>query len=183
MSRFPAVFQMLALALSLGVLPALAPPARADDMTPLLVLQRLVDGKVTGEVVLSGNAIDPNTVSVSDRYRITVDGRAVRLPDEALATLAHARRAFAYDSQSGGIETPNRQALCAMAGPAIGDLLSVRYLDYKDHRIVGDQMRPVLGRAGNCLFTTLPHPKTRPAETEAARLMGALQMLLAQKGR
>lgn len=159
-----------------------ATAAAANGMTPLLVLQRLVDGDVTGEVIVSGNGIDPNRISVEDRFEVTVNGQPVDLPDEAIARLALSRRAFAYDSQSQGIVTPDARALCNMAGPAMGYVLSVRYLEYKDHRIVGDAMRPVLGHPANCLFTTLPHPQDRRSEAEAARVMGALQILLAQHG-
>jgi hypothetical protein len=60
------------------------------------------------------------------------------------------------------------QAMCMMAGPALGSILEVRYLTYdKSFRIGADEMKPVMGIAENCLFTDLPAPTNADARESA----------------
>ena len=168
----PRILPLLAAALWL------AAPGFADEMRPILRLDKLVDGKAAQTVTLYASDIDPNSASVDDRYRLTVNGRDVDLPRDLLARLDRQRRGYSYDTFTGGIHQDEAKALCRMAGPALGSVLSVRYLTYRDHAITGSRMRPVLSRAENCLFSLRLRPVSDEARFEAAGAMATLQTLL-----
>lgn len=162
--------------LSLATLPS---PARAvDGMHLLLELHRSTDGEVTETISLWGTDIDPNTRSVDDRYILEINGEKVDAPQTLLADLDHARRGYSYDAFTNGITRDNRQALCQMAGPALGQQLVTRYLTYDNSILTGSEMRPVLSEALNCLFTPLVHPNAASAHLAATKALGSLSALL-----
>jgi hypothetical protein len=156
---------------------ALTPPALADEMQPILRLDTLLDEKVERSIVLYANDIDPNSSSVDDRYRLTVDGAEIAAPPALLARLDRERRGYSYDTFTNGIRSEEAQIRCMMAGPASGHVLSVLYLTYDDTRIVSSEMRPVLSRPENCLFITNLRPISEDARTEAAAAMATLRTI------
>jgi hypothetical protein len=156
----------------------LATSAQAADMQPILQLDKLVDGEPAQTVTLYATDIDPNSSSVDDSYRLTVNGQEVDLPRDLLARLDHERRGYSYDNFTDGIAQDDAKAVCMMAGPALGSVLSVLYLTYEDHKITASEMRPVLSRADNCLFVTRIRPVSDEARFEAAGAMATLQTLL-----
>lgn len=166
------LIRLTAAALALTTLTA---TAQSEPAEPVLRLEQLVDGRPARTVTLYASDIDPNSRSVTDRYRLTVDGRAVALPHDLAARLDHARRAYSYDAVTNGISTTTALAVCKMAGPSKGWMLSTRYLTYDDHKITGSDMRPVLSRAENCLFDIITRPNSDDARFEAS---GALATLL-----
>lgn len=155
----------------------LATPALADEMQPVLRLDTLLDEKAERSIVLYANDIDPNSSSVDDRYRLTVDGVEIAAPPALLARLDRERRGYSYDTFTNGIRSEEAQILCMMAGPASGHVLSVLYLTYDDTSIVSSEMRPVLSRPENCLFTTNLRPVSEEARAEAAAAMAALRTI------
>lgn len=162
---------------SLAAACVVATPALADEMRPVLRLDTLLDEKVERSIVLYANDIDPNSSSVEDRYRLTVDGAEVAVPPALLARLDRERRGYSYDTFTQGIRSEEAQIRCMMAGPASGHVLWVLYLTYDDTRIVSSEMRPVLSRPENCLFTTTLRPVSEEARAEAVAAMAALRTI------
>ena len=156
--------------------------AQAEDLTLILDLATVTDGEPQQRVALYASDIDPNTSSVEDRYRLTVDGLTRPLPDALARQLDRDRRVFSYDSLSGGISATTSQARCLLGGPAVGDVLRVRYLTWKDHQIETARMAPVAAHATNCLFTHDVHPRDPAAHLEAIRILGILQAIAALHG-
>lgn len=157
---------------------AIAGAAQAADMQPILQLDKLVDGEAAQTVTLYASDIDPNSRSADDSYRLTVNGQVVDVPAGLLARLDHERRGYSYDNFTNGIVQDDAKAVCMMAGPARGSVLSVLYLTYEDHQIAASEMRPVLSRADNCLFITRIRPVSDEARFEAAGAMATLQTIL-----
>lgn len=154
-----------------------------EEMHLLLQLERLVDGAVRQSVALYGTAIDPNVSSIDDRFRLEVNGKPVAAPQALLARLARERRGYSYDYFTKGISESTRQALCMMAGPALGDRLSTLYLTYgKDQRDTYAHLRPVLSQPGNCLFAEEIAPKDAQAAQAAAQALASLQVILEMQG-
>lgn len=149
----------------------------ADNMHLVLELKTLSDGKVVDRISLFANEIDPNISSIDDKFRLEHNGKMIKAPKGLLARLNHLRRGYSYDNFTKGIQQTSRKALCRMAGPAIGDILYVRYLTYQDHKIVKSEMRPVLSEEGNCLFADIIRPKTDSAEKAASKALASLQVL------
>jgi hypothetical protein len=159
-------------------------PARAEDLHLVLELQRLENGEVTDRLSLYASEVDPNISAVDDRFRLTHNGKRIRVPDTFLAALNHARRGYSYDTFTKGIESSTRKALCKMAGPAIGEVLYVRYLTYDASSVLSSHdMRPVLSDATNCLFEQIIHPRAVEARLEATKALASLQTLRTIKGR
>lgn len=157
---------------------ALSAPALAGDMQPVLRLDLMVDARPEHTVILLASEADPNVAAADDRYGLTVDGRAVTVPQTLLARLSHARRGYSYDHFTGGLDKDEARATCMMAGPGRGAVLSVLYLAYDGSRIADAQMRPVLSRADNCLFTLRLRPVDDEARAEAAAALAALRTIL-----
>ena len=161
---------------------ASAPAAQADDMKLILDLSTVTDGQPRQRVALYANDIDPNSSSVDDRYRLTVDGLTRKVPDALLRQLDRDRRAFSYDAQSGGITTSQPAAACLLGGPAVGDVLRVRYLTWQDDKIENAEMAPVMSHAENCLFTHQVRPQDPEAQLQAMHTLAVLQTLAALYG-
>lgn len=155
----------------------------ADDMQLVLELRKMQDGKVVDRLSLYSNQVDPNTSSVNDRFRLEHNGKRFEAPPPLLQRLNHQRRSYSYDSFTKGIGHETRKALCMMGGPAIGDILYVRYLTYSNHRIVKTEMRPVLSDAGNCLFAEVIAPKDQRSEMAASRALASFQVMREFAGR
>lgn len=156
---------------------ALTPPASGDEMQPILRLDTLRDERVERSVVLYANDIDPNSSSVDDRYRLTVNDAEVTVPAALLERLDRERRGYSYDHFTKGIRNEEAAFRCMMAGPALGHVLSVLYLTHDDTKIVASEMRPVLSRPENCLFITQLRPVSDEARVEAAAAMAALRTI------
>ena len=167
---------MRCISLSVVILLLLGGYANADGLQLMLELRELRDGKVVDRLSLYANEINPNVRSVNDRYRLEHNGRVVDVPETLLQRLNYQRRGYSYDSFTGGITRERRQAMCMMAGPAVGQILYVRYLTFRNHKISKSEMRPVLSDAGNCLFTEVIAPKNNSAEKEATRALASLQV-------
>lgn len=151
--------------------------ACAGDMQLVLELQKMQDDKVVDRISLYVNQIDPNISSVNDRFRLEHNGKTVKAPLSLLERLNHQRRGYSYDNFTKGIRQETRNAMCMMGGPAIGDILFVRYLTYRDHQIVKSEMRPVLSDAGNCLFAENIAPKDQQSEKDALKALVSLQVM------
>lgn len=155
----------------------LATPVYAGDMQLVLELQKIQDNEVVDRLSLYANQVDPNISSVNDRFRLEHNGNPVRAPLSLLERLSHQRRSYSYDNFTNGIRHETRNTLCMMGGPAIGDLLYVRYLTYRNHRIVKSEMRPVLSEAGNCLFAGAIAPKDPRSEMAAMKALASFQVM------
>ena len=155
----------------------LATPVSAGDMQLVLELQKIQDDVVVDRLSLYANQVDPNTSSVNDRFRLEHNGNPVRAPLSLLERLNHQRRSYSYDNFTNGIRHETRNALCMMGGPAIGDLLYVRYLTYRNHRIVKSEMRPVLSEAGNCLFAEAIAPRDPRSGMAAMKALASFQVM------
>lgn len=151
-------------------------------MVLILDLATVTDGQPRQRVALYANDIDPNSSSVEDRYRLTVDGITRQVPDSLLRQLDRDRRAFSYDSLSGGITTSTTPATCLLGGPAVGDVLRVRYLTWEDSQITNAEMAPVFSRAENCLFTHKVRPQDPEAQLQAMHTLAVLQTFAALYG-
>lgn len=159
-------------------------PAEAQDnsLHLILSLEQVSDDTTVQSIELFANDIDPNSSASDDRYTLLVNGHTVRVSDRLLARLDHERRGYSYDHFTHGISDETAQAVCMMAGPAQGTILSVRYLTYADHQITSHAMRPILSRADNCLYTRTIRPRADHAHAEAIRAMAMLQTLLELHG-
>ena len=163
---------------SILILPAiLATAVYAGDMQLVLELQKMQDDQVVDRLSLFANQVDPNISSVDDRFRLEYNGNPVKAPLSLLERLNHERRNYSYDNFTKGIRHETRKALCMMGGPAMGDLLYVRYLTYQNHRIVKSEMRPVLSEAGNCLFAEVIAPKDQRSEMAALKALASFQVM------
>lgn len=152
---------------------------KAEQML-LLNLQYRSDTTTTREIQFYGNEIDPNSISIDDRFSLTIDGKSVQLPEQLYRRLNWLRRSFSYDSLSGGIQHPSEAGpLCMLGGPAMGLILEARYLTYQtpEFRIVGHEMQPVFGMAQNCLFTDLYKPVNSNAQEDARAVIEILNTL------
>lgn len=170
------------IALLCAALIAISTPARAGDLHVVLELRQMRDGEVTSRLTLHANQVDPNISAVSDKVLLTLNGKTIHAPKMLLTRLNQQRRGYSYDSFTRGIEARKRQAMCMMAGPALGDVLHVRYLTYKDHQVVKSEMRPVYAEAENCLFGQIIHPRDTEATIAAAKALASLQTLRAMAG-
>ena len=149
----------------------------AGDMQLVLELQKIEDDEVVDRLSLYANQVDPNISSVNDSFRLEHNGNPVRAPLSLLKRLNHQRRSYSYDNFTNGIRQETRNRLCMMGGPAIGDLLYVRYLTYRNQRIVKSEMRPVLSEAGNCLFAEAIAPKDPRSGMAAMKALASFQVM------
>ncbi|MGD9355207.1 MAG: hypothetical protein PVH71_00875 [Chromatiales bacterium] len=149
----------------------------AGDMQLVLELQKIEDDEVVDRLSLYSSQVDPNVRSVTDRFRLEHNGNPVKAPLSLLERLNHERRSYSYDNFTKGIRHETRKELCMMAGPAIGDLLYVRYLTYRDHLIVKSEMRPVLSEAGNCLFAEVIAPEDQRSGIAAMKALASFQVM------
>lgn len=146
----------------------------------LLNLQYISDTATTREIQFYGNEINPNTISVDDRFSLVIDGQSVHLPEQLYRRLNRLRRSFSYDSLSGGIQqSPEVGPRCMLGGPSAGLTLEARYLTYQapEYRIVDHEMQPVFGMAENCLFTELYRPANLNAQEDARAVVEILNTL------
>jgi hypothetical protein len=142
--------------------------AAAADPNLVLSLKAKRDANTVSTVEFYTCDKDPNVKRAQCEQYVMVDKQRVQVPDSLLQRLDNLRRPFSYDSLSGGIRRETRQAMCMMAGPALGSILEARYLTYDESfRIVADEMKPVLGIAENCLFKDLPAPANADARESA----------------
>jgi hypothetical protein len=165
------------LSILLGGLVLAASPALAG-MQPILQLEKMVDDEATHVVTLYASDIDPNSSATDDSYRLTVNGQKVDIPDALSARLDRERRGYSYDAFTKGVSEETAKAMCMMAGPARGTVLSVLYLTYENDQIADAAMRPILTRPDNCLFTKRIRPVSDEARFEAAGAMATLQTIL-----
>ena len=168
----PRILSILISGLALVASPALA------EMHPILQLEKMVDDQSTHTLTLYASDIDPNSSATDDSYRLTVNGRKLDVPHDVLARLDRERRGYSYDAFTDGVHEETARAVCMMAGPARGSVLSVLYLTYENDQIAASEMRPVLTRADNCLFTKRVRPVSDDARFEAAGAMATLQTIL-----
>ena len=173
MSRFLALVFVALIGALIGALPA----AKAAEMEVVLDLVTLVDGAPTSRTTLLADNPDPNRVGVDDRFRLEVDGRKVRVANDVLANLNRKRAQFSYDHRTGGIARTGGEATCLLGGPAMGEILTVRYVTYENGLITGSALQEVLSQAGNCLFTSSIQPRRQQALLAAAQAMAILQTL------
>lgn len=164
-------------ALTTALLLGIASPAVAEELHLVLELETHVDDQVTETVSLYASGIDPNKRSADDAYRLEINGTEVDAPQELLAQINHQRRGYSYDSLSGGIESKDRMAVCAMAGPAQGEILQSLYLTYENSKITSSEMRAVQSEATNCLFIPIIEPKDPNAKAAAVKALAQLQTL------
>ncbi|PIE13850.1 MAG: hypothetical protein CSA70_03800 [Rhodobacterales bacterium] len=169
--------RFIALVLTLAFALALTPMVRAGDMQLVLKLEQVVDGKAVRNLSLYATRIDPNTRASGDRLHLEIDGKRVQVPDALLQRLNHARREYSYDTFTNGIHNTERRSMCMMAGPAVGDVLSVRYLTWKNHKITHSEMKPVLSLPGNCLFAEQIRPESDASMIAATHALATLQTL------
>ncbi|BDA69518.1 hypothetical protein CAL7716_036840 [Calothrix sp. PCC 7716] len=151
--------------------------AKAEQIL-LLNLQYKSDKTTTKEIHFYGNDIDPNSVSIDDRFSLTIDGKSIQLPKQLYRRLDQLRRSFSYDSLSGSIQQPKEEeSACALGGSAEGIILKARYLTYNNHRIVKNEIKPVFGLAQNCLFTDIYKPVNSNAQEDARAVFEILNTL------
>jgi hypothetical protein len=153
--------------------------AKAEEIL-LLELQYKSDAETVGEVQFYGNEINPNSVSIDDRFSIQINGNLVEFPEAVYQRLNLLRRSFSYDSLSGGIQQPEEIGImCLLGGQAEGVVLEARYLTFEEttFRITDHEMRPVFGMAQNCLFTDLYRPKNPDAQEDARAVVEILNIL------
>lgn len=152
-------------------------PVHGETLELIIELQHVIDGKPTKFVSLYANDIDPNSRARDDKFRLKIDGKTRKIPQDIMRQLDYQRRDYSYDSFTNSIVQKRTAVMCKMGGPAKGDILMVRYLTYRDHAIVKSEMCPVLSAPTNCLFTETIAPKARRAEVAAAKAMATLQTL------
>ncbi|BAZ36984.1 hypothetical protein NIES4101_29050 [Calothrix sp. NIES-4101] len=150
--------------------------AKAEQIL-LLNLQYKSDKTTTKEIHFYGNDINPNSVSINDRFLLTINGKSIQLPKQLYRRLDWLRRSFSYDSLSGGIQQPKEEESCALGGASEGIILKARYLTYKNSRIVASEMKPVFGLAQNCLFTDIYKPVNLNAQEDARAVFEILNNL------
>ena len=166
----------LGLVSSFALLPHVA---KAEEFV-LLSLQYRSDANTTKEIQVYGNEIDPNSISIDNRFSLTIDGQPVQVPEQFYRRLNRLRRTFSFDSLSGGIQPPEESGVsCMLGGPAEGLLLEARYLTYQtpESRIVSHEMQPVFGLAQNCLFTELYQPANSTSQEDARAVIEILNTL------
>ena len=151
--------------------------AKAEQIL-LLNLQYKSDKTTTKEIHFYGNDIDPNSVSINDRFSLTIDGKSIQLPEQLYIRLDWLRRSFSYDSLSGGIQQPKKGgAICLLGEPAKGMILEARYLTYKNYEIVKNEMQPVFGLGQNCVFRDFYKPVNSYAQEDARAVVEILNTL------
>ncbi|MEM6255561.1 MAG: hypothetical protein AAF821_21820 [Cyanobacteria bacterium P01_D01_bin.156] len=168
----------LCLVSSLVISPSIA--HAEEQLSLLLNLQYKTDTNTTREVQFYGNDINPNSISVDDRFSLTIGGEPIEVPEQIYRRLDRLRRSFSYDSLSGGIQQPTDGGIrCTLGGPAQGMILETRYLTFKtpEYRIVSHEMRPVFGMAQNCLFTERYQPADAHAQSDARAVVEILNTL------
>ena len=146
----------------------------------LLNLQYISDTTTTKEIQFYGDEINPNSISIDDRFSLVIDGQSVHLPEQLYRRLNSLRRSFSYDSLSGGIQQPpEMEPHCLLGGPPVGLTLEARYLTYQtpEYGIVDREMQPVFGMAQNCLFTDLYKPVNSNAQEDARAVIEILNTL------
>ena len=154
--------------------------AQAEQLL-LLNLQYRSNTTTTREIKFYGDEINPHSLSMDDRFSLTIDGKSVQLPEKLYRRLNLLRRNFSHNSLSGGIQKPEERGIsCRLGGPAKGLLLEARYLTYQtpEFRIVSHEMRPVFGMAQNCLFTELYKPVNSNAQEDARAVIEILNTLM-----
>ena len=154
--------------------------AQAEQIL-LLNLQYRSDQTTTREIKFYGNEINPHSLSMDDRFSLTIDGKSVQLPEKLYRRLNLLRRSFSHNSLSGGIQKPEeRQMSCMLGGAAKGILLEARYLTYQtpEFKIISHEMRPVFGMAQNCLFSELYKPVKSNAQEDARAVIEILNTLI-----
>ena len=151
--------------------------ANAGGEKLVMELHKIKDGKVIDRVSIYASEIDPNIRSVKDSFYLKHNDGLVAAPESLLKRLNYQRREFSYDYFTKGVSQQKVTARCMMAGPATGDILHVRYLTYKNHKIAKSEMRPVLSEGDNCLFTDLIRPNSETSEKSAAKVMAAMQVI------
>ena len=159
---------------------AILPNAVKADQILLLNLQYKSDTTTTREIQFYGDEIDPNSISVNERFSLVIDGQSVHLPKQLYRRLNRLRRSFSYGSLSGGIQQPSEVGpLCMLGGPSAGITLEARYLTYQapEYRIVDHEMQTVFGMAENCLFAELYRPVNLTAQEDARAVIEILNTL------
>lgn len=141
----------------------------------ILSLKEKAGKDIVSKIEILSTNTNPNVISDDTEYRIEIDGQPVEVPENAYATLGFSRRAYSYDSQSGGIEKV-KVMICMMGGPARGFILESRYLTYKDYVIEGEELKPVYSE-GACNFTEIYLPKSDQAQRAAIRTLAILQTI------
>lgn len=156
------------------------PASAYSDTKMVLKLERKVDDEFT-TLVEFFSTTDPNYVgNYKDSY-IKVDGVLVDVPKSILGDLHYSRRAFSYDSQSGGIIYDNGKlgGVCLMGGASKGLIMSALYLTYKKGagRITKTEIKPVYSEPRNCLFVESYSPLYNYSKKDAVRIMAILETL------
>jgi hypothetical protein len=153
--------------------------AVAADPVLVLSLKTKTDGRVVSTVEFFTCEKDPNVKLATCPQHVLVDGKKANVPERILQRLDSLRRSFSYDSQSGGIRPGGgRGAICMMGGPSQGAVLEVRYLTYNENfKIVADEMKPVIGVPGNCLFTESYSPTQNNAREDARAVAEILETI------
>jgi hypothetical protein len=164
---------------------ALTKEAFAQASELILSVHEKVGEKIVSKIELFTNRIDPNMGSITDEYRITINGNAISVPKRLLAELDHSRREFSYDENSEGIRSYNSYDWRGCSGvlfEAAGAILYVRYLTYggpNHFDIVSSEMKPVYSEKLNCRFSEGYAPTNMDAKIAAAKSLSALRTIMA----